>query len=204
MLSRISTLILILGWTLSACQQTQPLHPATAQATIVAVWQRDQHIVWELEWAAMPLGGPLTVETWRTGSRYRFEILEATAPALVGETLIVDGPQVWQYNHFAAEAPSAPPAPWLSPISDAFLIIERLLDTPAQQASQTTIVLDNGPTHIITLEFRDGDHLSLWRDEKTGLPVRIYFSIEGEEAKLTARSFEPLRDFPLSLFRPTH
>jgi hypothetical protein len=203
MLSRISTLILILGWILSACRQPQPLNPATAQATLKAAWQRDQHIVWELEWAAMPLGGPVTVETWRAGPRYRFEILEATAPALVGETLIVDGPQAWQYNHFSDEPPTTPATPWLSPLSDALLVIEQLLNTPVQEASQNVIVLDNGPTQIITLEFINGDQLSLWLDEKTGLPIRLHFTIAGQEAKLTARSFEPLRELP-GLFRPTH
>jgi hypothetical protein len=78
----------------------QPVSPATAQAALVEAWAADQHTVWEIDWPDAPVGGPLTVETWRAGSGYRYEILESTAPALVGEILIFDGQTAWQYNRF--------------------------------------------------------------------------------------------------------
>ncbi|HXW00070.1 MAG TPA: hypothetical protein VEC93_16740, partial [Anaerolineae bacterium] len=72
--------------TLSACAAPEPISAKAAQATLAAAWQVDQHIVWEIAWPAAPVGGPLTVESWRVGPRYRFEVLEATAPDLVGQT----------------------------------------------------------------------------------------------------------------------
>ncbi len=165
-----------------------------------AIWQTEQHITWELDWPAAPVGGPLTVETWRSGERYRFEILEAVAPALIGETLVFDGRKAWQYKRFTAEPPVTLTSPQLSPVSDAFAVIDQLLATPPQTATQEAAQTIHGPALKITLMFANGDRLLLWRDEETQLPVRVIFSVGGKEARLEARDFEPLPDPPEGLF----
>ena len=69
----------------------QPIEPETARHTAALAWQTSRHTVWELDWPNAPVGGPVTVETWQAGNRYRYEILEAAAPALVGQALAFDG-----------------------------------------------------------------------------------------------------------------
>jgi outer membrane lipoprotein-sorting protein len=138
-------------------------------------------------------------DTYR-GDRYRYEILESVAPALVGETLVFNGQKAWQYNRFSTEAPVVPGWPWLSPVSDAFVMIDALIATPPQTATQEFAQIIHGPAQKITLTFDNGDHLILWRDEETQLPVKIVFSVDGKEATLNARDFEPLVDPPQGLF----
>jgi hypothetical protein len=192
------THLILLGMT--ACTTEQPIQPDQARTIIADAWQADQHIVWELDWPAAPVGGPLTVETWRSGDRHRFEILEAVAPALIGETLVFNGQTAWQYNRFAAKPPATLTLPRLSPVSDAFAVIDQLLVTPSQTATQEFDQTIHGPAQKITLTFNNGDRLLLWRDEKTQLPVQIIFSVGGKEARLEARDFEPLLDSPAGLF----
>jgi hypothetical protein len=195
--------LIFLSLALSACAAREPLSPAAAQPILAQTWQADQHVVWEIEWPAAPVGGPLTVETWRAGSRYRFEILEATAPDLVGQTLIFDGQTARRYRRFDPfqDAPQAGEAR-LSPVSDAFAIINHLLVTAPETATQETLRLSSGPAQKLTLSYRNGDSLTLWRDEATGLPVRVMFTLGGQSAALRARSFAPLPDPPEGLFKP--
>ena len=185
---------------MNACTSAQPMNPDQAQATLARTWQDDQHIVWEIDWAAAPVGGPLAVETWRADQRYRFEILESAAPALVGETLIFDGQTAWQYSRFAAEPLVTLASPQLSPVTDAFAIIDKLIATPPQTARQEFVQTIHGPAQKIALTFDNGHRLIFWRDEEQQLPVRILFSVEGKEARLEARSFEALVDSPRALF----
>lgn len=187
---------------IGACASGQPTKPEIARAIVADTWQTNRHIVWEIEWPDAPIGGPLTVETWRANERYRFEILESTAPALVGETLVFDGQQAWRYNRFATELPAKPSSPRLSPVSDAFAFIDRLIATLPETATQESVQLDHGPAQKITLTFDDGDWLILWRDDKTKLPARIHFSVGGKQASLNARSVEPLTNPPDGLFEP--
>ncbi len=189
---------------LSACVSEQPMGPEAAQITVRRTWQANQHIVWEIEWPAVPIGGPLTVETWRADGRYRFEILESTAPALVGQTLIFDGQNAWRYNRFDPEGPISPSSPVLSPVSDAFAIIDRLIAAPPATAThQESRQLNHGPTRKIGLTFENNDSLIFWLDQETGLPARILFSVKGRQATLQARSLEPLPDPPEGLFEPS-
>jgi hypothetical protein len=187
-----------IGLACSAAQQT--LQPAAAQQIVVDIWHTQHHITWEIDWPTAPVGGPLTVETWRAGNRYRFEILEAVAPALKGEVLAFDGQNGWRYNRFDPPASFRPGLASLSPVSDAFLIIERLLDTPAKTASQETSSVNYTPAQKIELAFANEDKLSLWWDQKTGLPVQISFASNGQRATLQARSFEALTDPSEALF----
>lgn len=208
MLGRVLIFIYLLAFNLSACASPQPVTPDMAQAALVEAWSADQHTVWEIDWPNMPAGGPLTVETWQAGSRYRYEILESTAPALVGEILIFDGQIAWQYNRFAD--PLLSPRRQgketgeltLSPVADAFAIINRLLVTPAQTASQEAASFNHHSAQKITLTFAHGDQLALWQDETTNLPVRVTFAMGEQQATLKARSFERLPYPPEGLFEP--
>ncbi len=200
MLSKIIILTHCILLGLTACATKQLLQSDQAQTIMSNVWQTGQHIVWELDWPVAPVGGPLTVEIWRVGGRYRFEILEAVAPALIGETLIFDGHTAWQFNRFAAEPPVMLASPRLSPVTDAFAVIDQLLATSARTATQEAAQTIHGPALKITLTFDNKDRLLLWRDEETQLPVRVIFSVGGKEARLEARDFEPLLDPPEGLF----
>jgi hypothetical protein len=171
-----------------------------AQATLAEAWRVAQHIVWVIEWPGAPVGGPVTVETWRAGGRYRLEILEATAPALIGAVLIFDGHTAWHGNRFEPVPPTSVAAPVLSPASDALMIITLLAATPSERATQEQAQLLHGPATKITLYFAGGDSLALWRDTETGLPARISFSVQGQTATLEARELEPLLDPPAGLF----
>ncbi len=208
MLGRVLILIHLLAFSLSACTSPQPVTPEMAQAALVEVWSADRHTVWEIDWPNMPVGGLLTVETWQAGSCYRYEILESTAPALVGEILIFDGQIAWQYNRF--DDPLLSPRrqgkevgePTLAPIVDTFAIINRLLTTPARTASQEAAPFNHHSAQKITLTFAHGDQLALWRDEATNLPVRVTFVVGEQHATLKARSFERLPHPPEGLFEP--
>jgi outer membrane lipoprotein-sorting protein len=165
-------------------------------------WQANQHIVWEIEWPAAPIGGPLTVETWRTDERYRYEILEATAPALIGQTLVFNGQTAWQFNRFDPDPPPVLVSPALSPVSDVFAIIDTFVSTQPLTVTQAEDRLSHGPVRTIILTFENNESLTFWIDQETGLPGRIVFSREDDEATLQARSLEPLPDPPAGLFEP--
>ena len=196
----------ISGLSLMACTTVEPLKPVQAQTIIASAWQAGQHTVWELDWPAAPTGGPLTGETWRARSAYRYEILESAAPALVGEVLVSDGQRVWRYNRLAGSERSSAlnldASAHLSPLTDAFTQIDRLLATTPLTATQKSVETIHGPAQKITLTYANSDSLSLWQDDQTGLPVRVMFIINGRQATLTAREVEPLANPPVGLFEP--
>jgi hypothetical protein len=185
---------------LASCATAQPISGDHAWQMAATTWQTGQHTVWELDWPAAPVGGPVTVETWRVGDQYRYEILEAIAPALIGESLVFNGYTAWQYNRFDSMPPVALDAPQLSPVSDAFVTVDRLIATPPQTATQEPVQTVHGPAQKISLRYNNGDQLILWRDDETQLPVRVVFSMVENEAKLDARDFEPLVKPPERLF----
>ena len=201
MFTRILIFTHVIGLGLMACAAAeQPMNPDLAQAIVANAWQADQHIVWELDWPAAPVGGPLTVEIWQAGNHYRFEILEAVAPALIGETLVFDGQTAWQFNRFSDEPPLSLNVPYLSPVMEAMIVIGRLINTPPQTATQELVQTIHGPAQKVTSNFANSEQLTLWRDDKTGLPVRVMFLVGGKAARLEARSFEVLVDPPRALF----
>lgn len=193
-------IIFVIG--LSACTPAKPIEAETAQAALLTAWQSDQHIVWELDWPAAPVGGPLTVATWRDGSRYRLEILEAVAPDLVGQTLIFDGITAWRSQRFDSPPVPQPAEAQLSPVTDAFAVITRLLATTPVSATEEVAQVGRAPAKKITLTFTSGDTLAVWLDEATGLPVRLSFVIGQQQATLRARSFELLSTPAEGLFEP--
>ncbi len=195
--------VIVLGNT--ACAAPLPMIPQTAQTILVEAWQADQNAVWEIKWEAMPIGGAVVAETWRMGKKYRLEILESAAPALIGETLIFDGQQGWQYNRLA-ESVTPMPSFTLSPVTDAFGMIDQLLTTPPKTAcQQQTSLLDGAksrPAQEITLIFENNSkQLTFWLDPKTKLPLQIKFVIKGQEGWLKARRSEPLIHPPDGLFK---
>lgn len=194
--------VVILGVSLSACASAKPIEVETAQAALLAAWQADQHIVWELDWPAAPGGGPLTVATWRAGLRYRLEILEAAAPDLVGQTLIFDGTNAWRYRRFDSPPMPQPVEARLSPVTDAFAVVTRLLAATPASATEEPVQVGRAPAQKITLTFTGGDTLAVWRDEATGLPVRLSFVSGQQQATLRARSFELLSTPAEGLFKP--
>lgn len=202
MLARISTFALLLIIITGCRAEAQILVPETAHSRLTEAWHRPQHSVWEIEWPAMPLGGPLTVEIWRAGDRYRFEILEAPAPALIGETLIFDGQRAWQYNRFTTISPQSGTRPWLSPVSDVLNLVEQRLNQPTITATQQVRQSHSGPATKFHLEGATGDMLTMALDETTELPVQVQLSSGNTEIKLTARSFEPLPAPVPGLFEP--
>src|SRR5688572_16701125 len=157
---------------LTACARSQLISPEQAQKVVSKAWQADQHAIWTLDWPAAPTPGPLTVEIWRSGDRYRIEILEAPAPALIGETLVVNGETAWRYNRFQPSSLIPITSPVLSPVTDLFHLIDQLLQTPVVAAEQEATQLNYNPAQKIRLTFSDGNELQFWQEEDTGLPVR--------------------------------
>ena len=178
----------------------QALPPHQAQQMMANIWRSNQHIVWEIDWPAAPVAGPFTVESWRSGDRYRFEILEAAPPALRGEVLVFDGQSAWRYNRFDPPAIFNPTSPVLPPVSDVFTIVDHLLSRPAKAASQKTVYLNDTLTQKNQLSFMNGDTLTLWSDQQAGVPVQLHFSIKGQQALLKVRQAEPLTTPPEGLF----
>lgn len=195
MLPRILLLLSITWLGIIACAASQSVDPAAAQQTLAAAWSANRHIVWEIKWPAAPItGGTLTVETWRNGPRYRYEILEAPTPALMGETLVFDGHRAWQYNRFDPPPDFAPTKAVLSPVSDAFALIDLLLATPPETASQQRVQVNFVSAQRIVLTYTNGDTLTLWQNLETGLPERVEISTGHHQLALNARSAEPLLD----------
>lgn len=187
---------------LSACTTSEVIDSAAAQAQVRESWSAGQHTTWEIDWPAAPLGGPVTVETWRADGRFRFEILESPAPALVGEILIFDGQSGWLSHRFESQTPIKVSSPALSPVSEAMTIIEELLATPPAPATRESTQLNQHPAHKFILTYADGRTLTFWRDDETGLPVRVVVEGEGQPLTLKARSFERLPQPMEGLFAP--
>lgn len=195
--------ILVLG--LAACSTPQAIDPQQAQAALTRAWQTDRHAVWEIDWPAAPTGGPVTVETWQATDRYRYEILESTAPELVGQMLFFDGQQAWLDDRFDLEPAQSILPPHLSPVSEAFAMIDRLLaSSPVRAASQKTSILNHGPVQKTELTYPNGGRLVFWLEPEQKLPVRIVFSADGDQARLDARHIELLLDPRSGLFTPLH
>ena len=193
-------LVVVAAAAVTACAPAKTVEPETARQTATLAWQTDRQTVWELDWPNAPLGGSLTVETWQAGRRYRYEILEAAAPALVGQSLAFDGQNGWLYNRLNPPKTFAPTRPTLSPVTDAYGVINHLLDTPPQSATQETAAVNAAPAQKISLTYATGDSLAVWLDEKTGLPLKVTFSAGRQQATLLARSVEKLVNPPPELF----
>lgn len=167
-----------------------------------AAWGRDQHAVWEVDWPAAPLPGPVVVEAWRSGPRRRYEVLEAAAPALIGETLVSDGQTAWLFNRFDTdlEAVEAADARF-SPLDDALALVTGQLGrevgsvTPLGRAT-----LPSGPARGWRLAFDGGATLDLWLLEQEGLVGEVRLAGPQASFRLTARQVEPLHDPPAGLF----
>jgi hypothetical protein len=188
---------------LSACISTRSMPPEAARQTIKQAWDADRHIIWEIDWPAAPLAGAVTVEIWRLGPRYRYEILESAAPALVGQTLVFDGQHAWRYNRLEPLSTLEPVPAVLSPVTDAFGLADNFLArSPVRATREEFVQLKHGPAQKIELRMENDDRLTVWLDQATGLPARLTISVEGEPVTLQARTLEPLIDPPPALFEP--
>lgn len=185
---------------LVACTPSQPLSPQSAQQILADSWHAGQHIIWEIDWPEAPISGSITVETWRINGQYRYEILEAPTAALVGQVLVFDGQDAWRYNRFEPPSVFILTTPSLSPVSDAFAIIDQLISTPPQMATLEVAQVNSSSAEKITVIFPNGDTLTLWREVETGLPVHLIFSLNKQQVTLKAREFEPVFDPPKELF----
>jgi hypothetical protein len=195
-------LTLILSFlSLTACARPQPISPEQARIRVSESWRADQHAIWTLDWPAAPTTGPLTVEIWRSGDRYRIEVLEAAAPALIGEILVVNGETAWRYNRFQPSPLIPVTSPGLSPVTDLFHLIDKLLQTPVIAAEQEALQLNYNPAQKIRLTFSDGNELQFWQEEETGLPVRLILLTGGQQLELEVRQVEPLPDPVEGLFQ---
>lgn len=187
---------------LAGCREGRPIAGEVAQAKIEQAWRASQHTIWEIEWSNMPLGGPVTVAVWRHGPQYRFEILEAPAPALTGETLVMDGRQAWQYNRLQRPLTVTSTSPHLAPVTEAFSLIEGLLMKQPQSARQQSVTLLAGANEKISLMYQSGDRLTVWLSRETGLVVQIRWGVAEQAGQLTARFQEPLPEPAQRLFKP--
>ena len=183
------------------CTAARPVALDAVQTQIIAAWQADQHAVWEIDWPAAPGGGPLTVEVWQAEPRYRYEILEATVPDLVGETLVFDGANAFQYNRFAPPDEFSAVEPQLSPVSDAFAIVTTLLTRQPTGATEAPARVNNRTTNKIVLSFADNVILTVWLEETSGLLSQVEFSTGSQRGLLRARSIEPLSKPAPELFQ---
>ena len=203
----ITLLILCVFISLSGCVAPETIDPRSAQIDLSRAWQADQHIVWEIDWPAAPVGGPLAVETWRVDGRYRFDILEAEAAALIGQTRVFDGRQGWRYNRFEPELPVKSTPPSLAPVTELMAMINAVSAARPEQASRRLARLDHGPAQEFWLSYGGGPgeterSLTWWCDVGTGLPVRLHLVDGRQEVRLQARSFEALPQPPPELFSP--
>jgi len=176
-----------------------------AQSALARAWQTDRHAVWEIDWPAAPTGGLVAAETWQAEGRYRYEILESTAPDLVGQILVFDGQQGWLDNRFDVRPAQPISPPLLSPVTEAFTVIDRLLArSPARAIHQELSILNYGSVQKTELAYSNGDRLVFWLEPEQKLPVRIVFLADGSQARLEARHIELLPHPPPGLFEPLH
>ncbi len=160
-------------------------------------WQTDHQAIWEIEWPGAPIGGAVVAQSWRSGTKYRLEILESSATALLGETLIFDGQQAWRYNRLAQSPTITRAQPILSPVTDAFDLVDQFLTRPPTSATQRQTYLLTGPTAEpateIRLIFDKADELTAWLNPTTKLPLRMKIVVKDQVIWLKARQIEPFR-----------
>ena len=203
--TRLITILGLPGLILAAtgCAATQAVEPAAARQLVMNAWQANQQAVWELDWPAAPVAGPVTAAVWRNGPNLRLEILEASAPAMVGQTLIVGGAAAWQFNRFDQPLQPQPAAPALPPLTDAFALIETTLAlTPTTAGRQAVDTVAHGPAQLIRLGYPGGYSLTAWLHRETGLLLRLDLAVTAGQFSLQAHRVEPLPHPPAGLFDP--
>jgi hypothetical protein len=168
-----------------------------------AAWQRDQHVIWEVDWPEAPLAGPLVVEAWQSGPRRRYEILEATTPSLIGDALVTDGETAWFFNRFEAGLSAVPAAEArFSPLADALALVSRqLAESAGSSEDRGREVLPTGAARHWRLIYDEQTLLDLWLDEQSRLIARVRFRSETADFRLLARHIEPLTEIPPGLFQ---
>jgi hypothetical protein len=186
-------LLVILVLATAACSRETPLPAEPVRQQVQAAWLADRHTTWEIDWPNAPVGGPLTVESWQAENRYRYEILETAAPALLGEVLVFDGAQAWRYNWLTPDTPPQQTPPQLSPVTDAFESVSALLNQPPVRANIQADTVLLKPARKVTLTFENGDTLVAWFDAPTqSMLLQLIFNVGEQQGRLIARHSEPL------------
>lgn len=192
-------ILIILIIVLGGCQSEKPLLPVdalAAQQQVAEAWAQPMHGVWELTWQAMPIEGMLVFEAWTTqnAGRQRFEILEASSPALVGMAYANDGERATVFNRLEADEPpfvGGAGTPF-SPITDARAFIESALAQTPQSAEEA-------PDGYV-FRFADGRILRVSLDSQTNNIHKIILESLDDKLTLNARSLEILTSPPDALF----
>ncbi len=148
----------------------------------------------------------MTVASWQAEQRYRYEILESTAPALIGETAVFDGQRLFTFNRLTI-SPHHPLQPnrqvnGLSPMFEVVSLIENGLADPAVVATETQTRLNGAVTQRLTLRYVDGGELTMWIAPETGTLKQVVVRMGTRTITLTARQSDPLPNPSLDLFRP--
>lgn len=197
----------ILIW-LPACQNVQPSGLLLSYEEIGRLWRADHHAVWAVDWPTAPIANEVVVECWVNRARYRLEILEATPADLIGQTVLFDGEQFYRLNRFEndirreIQLRSAVRFHGISPISDGFNIVDKLLAQSPTSTHITDQQLIHGLTTRYVFKYGGEDYLIFWTDHAGGEIVRIEFQFQGQQAKLQARLYEPLPYVHEALFTP--
>jgi len=200
-LKQIFALLWVVTCALQGCFSINSIEHVAAQQKLRAAWQANQHAIWQIEGAQLPVGGPMVVEVWQVGRQYRWEILESSAIQLVGETLIFNGHEAWRYNRFeATPAQFKTTSSTLMPITAVFaLVTTYLIQPPIAATDQTTWLLRN-ESETITLIFADETQLIM--ELATGLPKFIKLVRGGKTMMLKARQMDLLARPMKGLFAP--
>lgn len=188
---------------LAGCSAAEAVPPAEAQTRLSKAWAAPRRAIWQIDWPAAPVGGPVTAMVWQYGPHLRVEILEAPAPALVGQTLIVNRGTTWQFNRFDTPPATVSGLPSLPPVTDAFAVVDRLVSArPVSATRQTAATLQYNPAEKIETRYPNGDRLTFWLDPQTGLPVHLIVYAGDRRLELKAVQTAPLDSLPLDLFSP--
>jgi len=192
-------ILIILIIVLGGCNSEKPHFPAdtlAVQQQIAAAWAQPMHGVWELTWTAMPIDGTLVFEAWTTqnADRQRFEILEASSPALVGMAYVNNGKNATVFNRlettvmpFVGDANTP-----FSPITDARAFIKAAL-TQTPQSTQET---NDG----YIFRYADGNILRVSFDSHQKYINKITLKSPADNLTLNARTLEILESPPEALF----
>ncbi len=187
-------LIIIILLTLPACATAPSLDLERTQDKLLAAWHSDRHGVWDLKWSNAPIAESIIFEAWQVGEKRRYEILEATAPDLVGLVYINDGYLAQHYNRLKEGPQTTLPAAQLpfSPISHAFDLVTEQLSRSPQSIEQVRVPQTNDPLEIYRLHYPSDQTLTLWLDSVQNQIIKLQLDQAHHTLTLTARSLTTL------------
>lgn len=173
-----------------------------APLEIPQAWAQGWHGVWELQWSAMPVPGPVVFEGWVTENRarQRYEILEADVPSLVGLAYVNDGSAAIIFNRLEETVPperGGGDMPF-SPVTDALAKVDRTL----AQLPAVAQIRRAGTLSRVDFSPAPGEAASVWVDETCGCVIRVTVHTSDSDFVLAARSMTKLDVPQPHLFEP--